>query len=401
MIANEDIVCISTSNWDFLWTRKQHLMARLARQGNRVLYVDPCYAGRSERLRPKEGYRAAYGSQVRQVSENLWVMTPPLSLPLGRFHWSRNLSDRWLAKRMRQFLSEHGFQRPLLWIYPPTALGLVHRIPHGLLIYEVVDEYAEYPTYDEAMRNYIRECETKMLKMADLVFVTSGELLKGREEINSNVFVSPNGVDLELFSKAQDPNIEVPDDIRGISRPVLGFVGGIAPWTDLDMVLEVALRKPSWSIVLIGPIAPGLDLKRLDGVKNVHFLGRRPAELLPSYLKGMDVCLNLFKRTPLTRAVNPLKVYEYLAAGKPVVSTPMPEVEKFGDVISIGWDVESFVSAVECALDLSNRPDRIKERMEAVACFSWGHIFGEVIMRVLEHQRGVSQKSSCGGTRGT
>ncbi len=400
-MVQEDIVCISTSEWDFLWTRKQRLMARLAKHGNRVLYVDPCYASRSERLRPGVGLGFAYGSHVRNVSENLWVMQPPFPLPLGRFQWSRTLSDLRLASGIRQFLPDHGFQRPLLWIYPPTALGLVHRIPHGLLIYEVVDDYAEYPTYDEAMRNYIRQCETKMLKMADLVFVTSGELLKGREEINRNIFVSPNGVDIELFARAQDPSVEVPDDIRGISRPILGFVGGIAPWTDLDMVLEVALRKPNWSIVLIGPVASGLDLKRLDSVKNVHLLGRRPAELLPSYLKGMDVCLNLFKRTPLTRAVNPLKVYEYLAAGKPVVSTPMPEVEKFDGLVLIGRDVESFVLAIEQALNSPHGSSLIKARMKSVAPYSWKHIFDEVISKVNEGIQQFPGRVHCRSISGT
>lgn len=394
MITGHDIICISTSAWDFLWTRKQRLMARLAKQGNRVLYVDPPYASRSDRLRPKEGYRAAYGTCVRQVSENLWVMTPPRSFPLGRFHWSRNLSDRRLAGGIRKFLSAKRFHLPIVWIYWPTTMVLLERIAHKLLIYEAVDDIAEYPTFDDGMRRHLRQCETEMVKRADLVFVTSPKLLKGRAELNPNIFVSSNGVDVQLFSTVQDPNVGVPGDLKSLPRPILGFIGGIAPWTDLDMAVEVALRKPNWSIVLIGPVASDLDLKRFDGVKNVHFLGRRPAELLPSYLKGIDVCLNLFKRTPLTRAVNPLKVYEYLAAGKPVVSTPMPEVDKFGDLVWIGKDAESFVSMAEEALLTGDDPLQIKRRTEAAAEFSWDRIFDDVILKVVEYQTRVQEQSS-------
>jgi len=359
-------------------------MALLAERGNRVLYVDPCYASRSERLRPKHGYRNAYAARVRQVSENLWVMTPPLSFPLGRFRLSRTLSDVWLARGVLQFMREKGFGRPLLWIYPPTVVNVVDEIPHRTLIYEVVDDYAEYPTHDPATRRYIRECEREMLKRADLVFVTSKELLPGRSELNPNAFLSPNGVDIELFSKAQDPSLGIPEDIRKVPRPILGFVGGIAPWTDLDMVLEVALRKPSWSIVLIGPVDPGINLRRFEGVKNIHFLGRQPAEMLPGYLKGIDVCLNLFRKIPLTRAVNPLKVYEYLAAGKPVVSTPMPEVQKFGRLVSIGHDPDSFIAAIQRALTSTDDPAIIETRQRAVAAFSWDRIFDEVMSRVIE-----------------
>ena len=112
----------------------------------------------------------------------------------------------------------------------------------------------------------------------------------------------------------------------------------------------------------------------------------------------MDVCLSLFKTTPLTRAVNPLKVYEYLAAGKPVVSTPMPEVNKFGDLVLIGQDAASFVSAVEQAIAWNDDREQIKRRMEAVAKFSWESIFHQVNTKVIEYQRRVQNKSSCGGT---
>ncbi len=400
MIAREDIVCISTSEWDFLWTRKQRLTALLAKEGHRVLYVDPCYAGRSERLRPKEGFREAYGPRIRGVAENLWVMTPPFPFPLGRFQWSRTLSSGRLANGIRRFLDEHGFRQPILWIYPPTAIGLVDQIPHRTLIYEVVDDYAEYPSLGDTMRQYIRRCEGEILNRADLVFVTSEELLPGRAEVNPNIFVSPNGVDFELFSRAQDPVLEVPEDIRCLPRPILGFVGGIAPWTDLDMVFQVALRKPDWSFVLIGPVAPGLDVARFNGVKNVHFLGRRSPEVLPAYLKGVDCCLNLFTRAPLTRAVNPLKVYEYLAAGKPVVSTPMPEVEKFGDLVAIAEDPDSFAGAVEKALSLADDPARVKARMEAVLPFSWDRIFDQVMMKVNGIECRERERMRLGGVRG-
>lgn len=384
MMTGQDIICISTSEWDFLPTRKQRLMALLARQGNRVLYVDPCYADRSERLSPRNGLWKAYRPRTQSVAENLWLMKPPFPLPLGRFGWSRALTSIRLANGIHQFLGEHGFNLPLLWIYPPTAISVVDQIPHRALIYEVVDDYAEYSTYGEAMRRYIRHCERAMLRRADLVFVTSAELLEGREEVNPNIFVSPNGVDCGLFSRAQDSSVEVAEDIGCLSRPILGFVGGIAPWTDLDMAFGVALRRPGWSLVFIGPVTAGLDVARFTSLSNVHFLGRRPPEVLPAYLKGMDACLNLFKKTALTRAVNPLKLYEYLAAGKPVVSTPMPEAEKFGDLVTIADDPDAFVSGVEHELTRAHDLCQITARMDAVLPFSWERIFDQIMTKVAE-----------------
>jgi len=145
----------------------------------------------------------------------------------------------------------------------------------------------------------------------------------------------------------------------------------------------------------------GIDIERFNGVKNVHFFGRRPPELLPSYLKGIDVCLNLFKRTPLTQAVNPLKVYEYLAAGKPVVSTPMPEVEKFGEMVSVADSPDAFVDEIERAIACRAHPEQIKRRVEAVGPYSWDAIFDQAMAQVDRQLQKVAGRSPSGGRRGT
>jgi len=195
--------------------------------------------------------------------------------------------------------------------------------------------------------------------------VSADRLFQSKARINSNTVLIRHGVDFNHFRKALDPDTTVPEEIRNLPRPVIGFFGLIADWVDLELIAAVAKRFPDGSVVMVGKSTT--DTKVLEQEPNIHLLGRKTYESLPGYCKGFDVALMPFRINELTLNANPLKVREYLAAGLPVVSTAIPEVEVLG-LCRIGTDRESFVREVEIAL---REPGPSGERSERVRSESW------------------------------
>lgn len=209
------------------------------------------------------------------------------------------------------------------------------------------------------------ELEDQLLRRSDLVIVSADRLYQSKAQINSRTVLVRHGVDFDHFCRALDPETIVPEEIAKLPRPVIGFFGLIADWVDLELMAHVARQFPHGSLVLLGKATT--DTAVLEQVPNVHLLGRKPYEALPAYCKGFDVALMPFRINELTLNANPLKVREYLAAGLPVVSSAIPEVEVLG-LCRIGRDRESFVREVEAAL---TDPGPTVARSEAISHESW------------------------------
>lgn len=368
-------------NWDFLWTRKQRFMNMLSNQGNKILYVEPTYS-LMEKARKRFYVKPTMKSRVRVINDNLIILTPPLLFPFGRFKAIRSFNYARIVSAITRYQKHFKLSRPILWMYPPWAVELIGRLGEKLTVYDCVDEHSAYPEVDKKL---VQEQENSLVSSADVVFVTARGLIEKRKKINPNTFFIPNGVDFEHFSKAQNAELEIPQDIKKIRRPLVGFVGGIAPWIDLDLIYGIAKLKQEWSIVLIGPIDKKEKILEIfTNLKNVYFLGRKPLELLPNYLKAFDVCVNPFKLNGLTEKVNPLKVYEYLAAGKPVVSIDMPEIRFLDSVIRIAKNRSQFIQYIEESLQESSL-DKINDRQEKIKNFSWETLFSETTNKIAEY----------------
>jgi glycosyltransferase involved in cell wall biosynthesis len=214
-----------------------------------------------------------------------------------------------------------------------------------------VDEFSRFSGYDAPAT---LAAEARLIRRADLVITTSQALYESRRKLSHNVVLVTHGVDFEHFAQATRPDLAIPADIVHLPRPILGFWGLLQDWLDIPLLAALARTRPGWSIVLIGEVAT--DLAALRGLPNVNLLGRRPYAQLPSYARGFDAGLIPFRVDELTRAVNPIKLREYLSAGLPVVSTPLPEVMRYGNLISIAADAEEFVKACEQALDVVRLP---------------------------------------------
>jgi glycosyltransferase involved in cell wall biosynthesis len=247
----------------------------------------------------------------------------------------------------------------------PNVAPMVGRLDESLVVYHCVDEYS---AFRGVSREALSAMERDLVRRADLV-LTSGEQLRDeRQALNPRVHFIPHGVDVAHFSRALDRADSLPEDMRGLSSPVVGFFGLLADWVDLDLVRALADARPQWNIVLIGKAVT--DLRALTGAPNIHVLGQKPYASLPDYCRAFDVAIVPFRSNDLTLRANPLKLREYLAAGLPVVSTPIPEVARYARWVRLAAGPTEFIEAVEHALhERSDALDR--QRAAAMRSESW------------------------------
>lgn len=350
-----DIVLLSTADWSNpFWTNKQHVAVELARRGHRVLYVDSLGLRRPSAsshdlqrvwARLRRGLRPPL-----PVRERLWVWSP-LVIPLQRYAAVRRLNAMLLALGLRLWTRWLGLEHDLLWTYNPMTMRLFPTASFATVVYHCVDEIGAQrgmPT-DE-----IEAAEGELLARADHCFVTAPHLLERRRGRCRSIRYFPNVADFEHFATALAPSTRVPDDLARIPGPRIGFVGAITDHKlDLALLRALATAHPECSIVLLGKVGEGdpwADVESLRECANVHFLGPRPYESLPAYLKGFDVALLPSVINGYTLGMFPMKFFEYLGAGCPVVATALPSLAEFGHVAEMAVSPAQFVAAVERAL---------------------------------------------------
>jgi glycosyltransferase involved in cell wall biosynthesis len=382
IITGHSIVCIS-QDWQGDPTSKTHIMRILATR-NRVLWVNSIgmrrpMASRADVQRLFAKLRRSL-SGCRPVAPNLFVMDP-LAIPLPGVGLADRLNAALLATSIRRFCKRHGLERPLLWTFLPHVSWLLGRLGERLAIYHCVDEYA---AFSGVPRETIIRLERDLVRRAHVVFTSAEKLRDERRSLNPNTYFIPHGVDVAHFSRALDPSTVIPDDLHGLPRPVIGFFGLLADWVDLDLIRALAVARPQWSIALIGKAVT--DLGPLRNVPNVHLLGQKPYATLPGYCRGFDVGLIPFRTNDLTMRVNPLKLREYLAAGLPVVSTPLPEVARYRGLVRLADDVPSFLAGIEAAI--GERTDAMARcRVEAMRAEGWESRVAWLSAIVTEHLR--------------
>jgi glycosyltransferase involved in cell wall biosynthesis len=347
-----DIVILSTADWDNpYWTNKQHVAVELARLGRRIFYIEslgirrPAFSqGDLRRIwrRLKRGMRSP-----EQVRKNLWVWSP-LAVPLQRFATVRLLNRHLLRFWLQFWLRKLGFDQPLLWTYSPLTLQLLGRDVFNDVVYHSVDDIAEQPGMPKQV---IRAAERDLVASANVVFVTSLELFNRHKAINLNTYYLPNVCDYEHFARARDDSLAEPADISSITAPRIGFVGAVSSYKlDLNLIREIATERSDWSFVFVGEIGEGdpwTNIETLRCLPNVHFMGGRPYADLPAYMKSFDVAILPNALNDYTKAMFPMKFFEYLAAGLPVVSTPLPALAGYDDVATFCLNSASFAGAIQ------------------------------------------------------
>jgi glycosyltransferase involved in cell wall biosynthesis len=392
-VTNENIVCFA-KDWDEDPTSNNHVM-RLLAEHNRVLWLNSI-AMRTPSLTSTRDLRKIgrkllgffYGP--REVAKNLWVYTPiVVPLPHSRIASALNrLLLRVMIGLLRRKLDMRTFQ---LWTFLPNAIEYVGTLGEDLLVYYCIDEWSQFTYLDGAKMATMEEA---LCRRADVVFATARSLEERLRPLNPRTYLALHGVDHAFFAAALDNATPVAMELRALPQPVIGFFGLIHEWIDLRLIAELARRHPEWSIALVGKTVA--DTSPLDGLSNVHLLGRKPYAELPSFCKGFAVGLIPFAVNDLTVHVNPIKLREYLSAGLPVVSTALPEVVPYEGVCAVATDYASFVAAVEQAVQ-SDTPSKRRERSNSVKTETWEQKVRELGQHVTSAKRSRSFEQCADG----
>jgi len=386
MIEGEEIVFLTTQKWGYLPTRKQIFAKRLA-ENNRVLYVEPDSNLLRPIITPGFNYESLFRLKLTRLGKNLYLKRQLGLLPFRYNPLVLRVNQFILVEIVRGLIRKVGFARPILWVYKPTShYPLVRRISHKFVIYDCVDELSAYPginmTSKSRVKKLVIKYEKELCEYADLVITTARSLQKVKGKYNKNTIFVTNGVNFEFFNRVSNRQFPVPEELKSIESPRLGFLGLIAKWTDLDLIIKLAGRHSNWNFVFVGPVqySFGEIVKKINILKkkdNVIFVGYKPHNGILPYLQSFDICLNVFKENELTKYVNPIKFYEYMATGKPIVSTYMPELEVYKDDIYLSRDFAEFENNVQKAIAESKSKDKSKQvnRILIAKEYSWDNIF--------------------------
>lgn len=366
MITGKNIICFA-SGWDFYPTSKHHIMRQLAAH-NHVIWVN-WHASRRPSLTLAD-LKTAAGKlvQIRRgptcVTPNLTVITPP-QLPLPHSRWARTLTTRLVCRAVRNVLASLPRRPVQVWSFAPDVGDLIGEFDEELVVYYCVDAFGEFPGYD---REWIERRENELISRCNVVLTTSQPLYEAKQQLHPHVFMVEHGVDYHHLSRAVNETLQVPDDLARLQRPVMGFVGVVGEWVNMPLLASLAAQRGDASIVLIGPAQTPMNT--LTALPNVHWLGPRDHSLLPNYLRGFDVGLIPFRDVPLTRHANPIKLYEYLAAGVPVVSTPLPAVTNIERSVWQAREPNEFTACCNEAVRYADTDHRL-HRARLMAGHSW------------------------------
>lgn len=301
---------------------------------------------------------------LKPVERNIFVLSP-LALPFYGSEWVRKTNGSVLRAQVLWAMKRLGFRRPISWSFLPASAPVSGSLGEEFVVYHCVDEFSAFSDTDARQ---ISELEQRLLKKADLCITSAERLRETKSRFNPRTVLVSHGVDFDHFVKACDAATQVAPELANLPRPILGFFGLIADWVDFEAIEACAKAFPKGSIVMLGKVAPGVDVSALRRLPNVHFLGRKPYEQLPAYCRGFDVALMPFRKNELTENANPLKVREYLAAGLPVVSSDLPEVRRLG-LCKIAERASDFPRLVQECLDEGAGCSRA--RAERIAHESW------------------------------
>jgi len=369
-----DVVCFSHLRWDFVYQRPQHLMSRFAKTARVYFIEEPIFDDGEARL-----------DIQKRGDDGLHVVIP--HLPHGAD------ADAVMPGLLDELAKRENIDGPILWFYTPMMLDGRGGIEPSCVVYDCMDELS---MFKNAPTELI-ERERRLFDLADLVFTGGQSLYEAKRDKHRSVHAFPSSIDVSHFRKALDTGDE-PDDQRSIPHPRIGFCGVIDERTDIVLLAKIAELRPDWHFVMLGPIVK-VDEADLPHRENIHYLGGKNYNDLPAYIGGWDVAMMPFAMNDSTRFISPTKTPEYLAAGRPVVSTPIRDVVRpYGDLglVHIASTSEEFVAAIEKALAEDTETRRAKAA-KFLSTISWDktqremqQLIEEVIAAPAGHRAAVS-----------
>ncbi|MBI2471297.1 MAG: glycosyltransferase, partial [Planctomycetes bacterium] len=354
-VVYHDVVMLSTADWDNpFWTNKQHVAVQLAASGYRVFYIDslglrrPSASAHDVRRIFNRLQKLIVGP--RQVRENIWVWSP-FVIPLQRYSFIRRFNRFLLSAMLKFYTKKIGIKQEILWTYNPLTVRLLNIKGFKKIIYHCVDDIKAQPGMPV---NIFEQAEKNLVKKSHIVFATSPKLAETRTAWNSNTYYFPNVADFKHFSRSRDIETVIPGDLLEVPSPRIGFIGAVSDYkVDFNLLRLIAEERPDWSIVLIGKVGEGdpwTKTRLFQDIPNIHIMGPRPYAELPCYLKGLDVTILPNALNEYTESMFPMKFFEYLAAGRPVVSVDLPALREYRNVVYIARSPQDFIRGIDEAL---------------------------------------------------
>ncbi len=375
MIKNQNIICISSIDWDFVWQGHQEIMSVFAKNGNRVLVIEntvvrtPTFKDIT-RLRKRLINWMKGTKGFRQQMDNLYIYSP-LVLPFPYSRIARYINRRLLLGALEKWIKVMDFHEPIIWTFLPTgtALDIINNTAKKLLVYYcIADFYALADNYRKVERT-----ENELIKKSDLIFV-QGKVLRDKcRRLNNNVHIFSFGIKSETFENFRNNSVKAPLDLKDIKKPIIGYIGGIHRHIDFGLLRFIAENNPDWSIVLVGPIQT--STYEIDNIKNIFLLEKKEFKDLPYYINEFDVGIIPYRKTEYTATVYPTKLNEYHALGKPVISTDLPEVINFNiendNLVFVAKTYDEFSKHIHKALNGPNEASFYIRRISSSKKNNW------------------------------
>jgi len=361
-LTGTDLVCFSHLRWDFVYQRPQHLMSRFAKQFRTFFIQEP------------EFYPGPDTCQVKSTDENVWIITPQLD--------NADTDKQSIVSRQKSLLNvlfaQNKIENYIVWYYTPMALKISSHLKPRLVIYDCMDELSAFKFAPAELK--IMEAE--LFSKAHLVFTGGYSLYEAKKNAHHNIYPFPSSIDKAHFLQGRK-KLPEPADQQQIPHLRFGFYGVIDERFNIKLIKEVAEKRPDWQLILIGPIVK-INPDDLPKRNNIHYLGCKAYNELPQYLSGWDFAMISFEKNESTKFISPTKTPEYLAAGKPVISTSIADVvSPYGDknLVYIADDANEFIASAEN--ELAKSPAQVKRWLSSVDDFlenvSWDHTSGEMM----------------------
>jgi UDP-galactopyranose mutase len=355
-----DLICFCHLRWNFVYQRPQHLLSRFAKN-NRVFYIEE-----PQFTKENNSY-----CNVSLITENLLVIIPQLSYTLSEEE-SVNTHQTLLSN----LFTEYNITDYLFWYYTPMALTISRDFVPKFIVYDCMDELSNF----KFAPSNIKDLENELLSKADIVFTGGYNLYLAKKDSHQNIYPFPSSIDKEHFIQARN-KMDDPKDQALIPYPRFGFYGVIDERFDLKLIAEVAQRKPEWQFIIIGPVVK-IDQASLPQLTNIHYPGSKTYNELPAYLSGWDIAIIPFVLNESTRYISPTKTPEYLAGGKPVISTSIRDVvEPYGvnGLVHIADNADDFIQAAEKELNRTNNIQWLTSVDSFLSGNSWDKTWNQMV----------------------
>jgi UDP-galactopyranose mutase len=357
-----DLLCFSHLRWGFVFQRPNHLLTRFSKHQRVFFMEEPIFHDGEDKL------------HIENYNENLYVVTP---------HLKHRENGEDVLKQQQKFVNSLLLQmqvkRYYSWYYTPMALPFTNHLSPELVVYDCMDELSAFKFAPPELAIL----EKTLFAKADVVFTGGHSIFENKKNAHHNIYPFPSSIDKSHFGKARKIRKD-PEDQKHIERPRFGFFGVIDERFDIDMIAEVARKKPEWQFILLGPVVK-IDPASLPKYDNIHYLGGKKYEELPNYLAGWDIAMIPFAINESTRFISPTKTPEYLAAGKPVISTAIRDVvSPYGNnkLVHIVDNSKEFIAAAETELAVKRRSAWVKKVDQFLEGNSWDRTWSQMVRHI-------------------